>query len=133
MKKGTWLFFILLMVAMVGALMLVRQNMDVRKEATFANTSLFILPSDKITGNVNDTVSAQIWFLTEGGAKVDGVQAKVCYGKELSLTKSGVVVNTAAGFEDNPIVAVGENECHSKLFNNSSDLEIGSGQFSRYG
>lgn len=108
MKKGTLLFLIFLMIAMAGALVLLNQNQDTRKGATFANTSLFILPSDKINGNINETISAQVWFETQSGAKVDGVQTKVCYGKELSLAESGVVVNTVAGFEDSPIFAVGE-------------------------
>jgi len=109
MKKGTLLFLILLMIAMAGALVLVNKNQDTRKGATFANTTLSVIPSEKIIKNVNETVSTQVWFYTENdSAKIDGVQAKVCYGKELSLVESGVEVNTVAGFSNSPIFAVGE-------------------------
>ena len=109
MKKGTLLFLILLMIAMAGGLVLVNKNQDTRKGATFANTTLSVIPSEKITKNIGEILSTQIWFYTENdSAKVDGVQAKVCYGKELSLVESEVEVNTVAGFSNSPIFAVGE-------------------------
>ena len=110
-KTGTLLFLTLLMVAMGGALVLLKQNQDTRKGATFANTTLSVVPSEKIIKNVNETVSTQLWFYTENdSAKVDGVQTVVCYGKELSLTEDGIVVNTEAGFEGDPIVAINNDD-----------------------
>lgn len=107
MKKGTLLFLFFLVVAMVGGVMLVNQNQEMRRGATFANTTLSVLPSEKITKNVGDTLSAQVWFQTESGAKVDGIQAKVCYGNELTLSDvSGAVANTEAGFDETPIISV---------------------------
>ena len=111
MKKGTLLFLILLMIAMAGGLALVNKNQDTRKGATFANTTLSVIPSEKIIKNVNETVSTQLWFYTENdSAKVDGVQTVVCYGKELSLVESEIVVNTEAGFEQGPIVAINDSD-----------------------
>lgn len=110
-KTGTLLFLTLLMVAMAGALVLLKKNQDTRKGATFANTTLSVIPSEKIIKNVNETVSTQLWFYTENdSAKVDGVQTVVCYGKELRLTESGVVGNTEAGFEGDPIVAINNDD-----------------------
>lgn len=100
---------ILLIVALVGALALVNKNQEMRKGATFANTTLSVLPSTKITGKVGDAITAQVWFYTENdSAKVDGVQTRVCFGKELSLSEDGVKANTEAGFEESPIVSIGE-------------------------
>lgn len=111
MKKTKLLTIILLIVALVGALALVNKNQEMRKGATFANTTLSVLPSEKITGNVGDTITAKIWFYTENdGAKVDGVQAQVCYGDELSLGESDVAANTSAGFEESPIVSISQSD-----------------------
>jgi hypothetical protein len=107
MKKTTILMTILLVVAMVGALALVTQNQETRRGAAFANTTLSVLPSEKITKAVGDVLSAQVWFQTESGAKVDGVQTIVCYGDELSLSEtSGATANTEAGFDADPIIVV---------------------------
>jgi hypothetical protein len=66
-----------------------------------------VLPSEKIIKNVGDVVSAKVWYQTESGAKVDGVQTVICYGKELSLSEdTGVITNTDNGFESGPIVVV---------------------------
>jgi hypothetical protein len=101
------LTIILLIVALIGGLALVSQNQEMRKGATFANTTLMLLPSEKITKNIGDEVSVKVYFQTESGAKVDGVQTVLCYGNELSLNAdTGVVANTDNGFEASPIVSI---------------------------
>lgn len=107
MKKTTVLMTILLVVALVGALALVTQNQETRRGAAFDNTSLSVLPSEKITKAVGDVLTAQVWFQTESSSKVDGIQTVVCYGNELTLSDTdGVVANTEAGFEEEPIIVV---------------------------
>jgi hypothetical protein len=107
MKKTTIPLIIFLAVALVGGLVLVNQNQETRKGATFANTKLLLLPSEKIIKNVGDEFSVKVWYETESGAKVDGVQTVVCYGNELSLDgETGVVANTDNGFESGPIVNI---------------------------
>lgn len=108
MKKTKILLILLLVTALVGALALVTKNQNTQKGATFANTTLAVLPSDKITKAVGDTLTAQVWFYTENsGALVDGVQAKVCYGNELTLNETtGAVGNTDVGFDSSPIINV---------------------------
>ena len=112
MKKTAILMTILLVVAMVGALALVTQNQETRRGAAFANTTLFLLPNEKIVKKVGDEVRVQTWFQTENGAKVDGVQANVCYGNQLSLDPdSGVIPNAAnsEGFNGTPVVVIKPN------------------------
>lgn len=107
MKKTTIFIMILLIVTLMAGLVLVRQNQETRRGATFANTILELLPSKKIIKNVGETVPVKVYFQTENEAQVDGVQTVVCYGDELSLDEStGVVVNTDNGFESDPIVQV---------------------------
>lgn len=107
MKKTTILFLILLVGALAGGLTLMKKNQSLQKGASFANTSLIVLPSEKITKGINETLSAQVWFQTESSAKVDGVQSVICYGNQLSLNAdSGVEVNTDAGFDSSPIVSI---------------------------
>ena len=108
MKKTKILLTLLLVTALVGALALVKKNQNTQKGATFANTTLAVLPSDKITKAVGETLTATVWFYTENsGALVDGVQAKVCYGNELTLNESnGAVGNTDVGFDASPIINV---------------------------
>jgi len=104
MKKTTFPLIILLIVALIGGLVLVKQNQETRKGAFFATTKLFLLPSEKIIKNVGDQFQVKVWFLTGGQAKVDGVQTVVCYGDELTLDEAGIVVNTGGGFDSTPIV-----------------------------
>jgi hypothetical protein len=107
MKKTKILLTILLAAALFGALALVKNNQNLQKGATFANTTLSVLPNSKITKNVGETLSVQVVFQTESGAKVDGVQTKVCYGNQLSLDQtSGAVGNVSAGFDESPIISV---------------------------
>lgn len=109
MKKTTIPLIILLMVTLFGGLMLVKQNQDTRKGASFANTKLMLLPNSRIDKVVGEVVSAKVHFLTESGAKVDGVQTEVCWGSHLKLDESGIVVNTQNGFDSNPIVVIKDN------------------------
>lgn len=109
MKKKTIPLIILLMVTLFGGLILVKQNQDLRKGASFANTKLMLLPSSRIDKVVGEVVPVKIHFLTESGAKVDGVQTEVCWGSHLKLDESGIVVNIQNGFDSNPIVVFKDN------------------------
>ena len=105
MKKTTIPLIIFLIVALVGGLMLVNQNQETRKGASFANTVLMVLPSEKIVKNVGDELSVRVTYQTESEAKVDGVQAVLCYGPELSFAgKSAVTGVTDNGFGAEAIV-----------------------------
>lgn len=111
MKKSTLPLIILLIVSLLGGLMLVRQNQDTRKSASFADTKLMLLPSEKIVKKVGEIVPVKVYFQTESGARVDGVQTVVCYGEEIFLDQeTGIIVNTENGFESDPIVIVNEVE-----------------------
>jgi len=110
MKKINFLFTLLLVAALVGAVVLVRQNQQLNRGATFANTTLSVLPSSVQQKNVGDNLPVTIEFLTEGSAKVDGVQANVCYGPELSLDPAtGATAGADAGFSSTPIVVINQN------------------------
>jgi len=109
MKKTTIPLLILLMVTLLGGLMLVKQNQDTRKGASFANTVLQLLPEAKIEKEVNEIVPVKVYYSTENEAKVDGVKTEVCWGSHLGLDEGGVVVNTANGFNSSPIVVIKDN------------------------
>ncbi len=109
MKKTTIPLLILLIVTLFGGLMLVKQNQDTRKGASFANTALKLIPNTTIERRVDEIVPVKVYYYTESGAKVDGVQTEVCWGSHLSLDESGVVVNTANGFNSSPIVVINDN------------------------
>jgi len=65
----------------------------------FANTLLLIKPSENIIKKIGEILSVDLWFQTENNAKVDGIQAVICYGDELTLDKTnGTVANQEAGF-----------------------------------
>lgn len=107
MKKTTIPLIIFLIIALVGGLMLVRQSQETRRGATFANTTLTLLPSEKIIKKVGEVVPVKVYFQAETGVKVDGVQTVVCYGDGLTLdAETGVVTNVANGFESSPIVNI---------------------------
>lgn len=108
-KTGTFLFLTLLIITIVGALVLVNKNQDTRKGASFANTALKLIPNTTIERRVDEIVPVKVYYYTESGAKVDGVQTEVCWGSHLSLDESGVVVNTANGFNSSPIVVINDN------------------------
>jgi len=110
MKKTTIPLLILLMVALLGGLALVKQNQDTRRGASFANTKLMLLPSTRIERKIGEELPVKLYFLTESGAKVDGVQSEVCWGSHLKLDESKIMVNTQNGFDSNPIILF-KNNC----------------------
>ena len=109
MKKTTIPLLILLMVTLFGGLMLVKQNQDTRKGASFAKTVLKLIHDTTIVNKVGEVVPVKLWYYTENQAKVDGVQTVVCWGNNVKLNESGVVVNTQNGFESVPIVVIKDN------------------------
>jgi hypothetical protein len=94
---------ILLTASLVGAVFLVRQNQEMRKQAAFDTSTLKLLPSSTITANVGSTFPVELYYYTSASSKVDGIQTVVCYGAGVSL--ASVVVNTDAGFNSDPVMA----------------------------
>lgn len=114
MKKTTIIFGILAIVTLVGGVVLVNQNQEMRKGAAFANTSLMLLPSEKIVKNVDDTLSIHLQYTTESGAKLYNVDTVVCYGPELELSTTESTGNVDLGYGAPMIIdaaAEGSNKC----------------------
>ena len=76
---------VLLVVALVGAVMLSRQNQNTQRGAYFAGAKLLLLPADNVTAKVGDDVPVQLWVQTDANAKVSSVDTKICYGNGLKL------------------------------------------------
>lgn len=89
---------VLLLVALVGAVMLVQQRQETRRGAAFANTTLMLLPSSKLTGHVNDTLTAHLNFTTDGGAMLYNIDTVVCYGPQLQLLDTESTGNATLGY-----------------------------------
>jgi len=100
-NKSIILGIVILLVALAGAVVLTGGSQNLQKGAAFDTSTLRVLPSSKITAAVGDNFSAEVWYYTSGNSKVDGVQTEVCYGNGITL--KGVTVNTAAGFNSDPI------------------------------
>lgn len=104
MKKSTIILGILLLAAMVGGLILVNQNQNTQRGAAFSTTKLSLLPSEKIVAKVGDSFAAHLWFYTDNGAKVDNVQAVICYDPKISLGDTDATAKTDAGFDSDVLV-----------------------------
>ncbi len=114
MKKSQLLLIVLLMVALAGGIVLVNKNQDTRRGAAFGNTSLQLMPSDKIIKAVGEIFPVQVMFTTQNSEKVDGVQTVVCYNNLISLLETESKGNADAGFQDDLIISVkseGEGKC----------------------
>ncbi|MFZ2153054.1 MAG: hypothetical protein WAV41_03275 [Microgenomates group bacterium] len=97
-KKINILFSILMMAALVGGVLLVRQNANTERGAYFAGTKLLLQP-ESILGGVGEKANVQLFMETANGAKVSSIDTVVCYGNGLSLDannlESQVILNTA--------------------------------------
>lgn len=107
MSKRLKILISVILVIMVISLILITRAQTVKNidnETTpqitpFANTLLSIKPSENIIKTIGEILTVDLWFQTENGAKVDGIQAVICYGDELVLDETnGVVANQDAGF-----------------------------------
>lgn len=121
MKKSTIILGILMIVALVGGLILVNQSQETRRGATFANTKLFLLPETKIEKNVDEEFGVQVWYTTQSGAKVDGVQANLCADNNVVMSETKVDVNEEAGFGDETVVLT-KDGCTTVVVKSSQDV-----------
>ena len=108
MKLNT-IVLLLLMMALIGAVVLVNKNQETRKGAYFAGARMYLLPSTTTVRNGEDLL---VHLVTESGLKsgsdtekalVENAQFYICYDKNLQLLPSEeterIVVNQENGFE----------------------------------
>jgi hypothetical protein len=90
-NKSLSIILSLLMIgALVGGLLLVKQNQNTQKGAYFAGTKLLMMPAE-ITGEVGDEISTQLFAETDVGAKLSSIDTQICYGNELATEASASV------------------------------------------
>lgn len=112
-KIKTVLFIVFLLVALVMGLILVRQNQETRRGAYFAETTMFLLPTE-MTAAVGENLSVQVWVNTANDAKVDGIQTDLCYQADYITpvassdgdVSDAVVPNSENGFNQVPLALV---------------------------
>lgn len=104
MKLKKVILPLLILCAMGGALVLLKQNQDVRRGATVNNVSLSISPSSRVTKNVGEELTFGVQFAADSGVKVESIQAEVCYGLEIELKE--IKPNTALGFSPEALSGV---------------------------
>lgn len=80
---------VLLTVAVILGSILVSQNADIRKGAYFAKTAVVLKPTEFDVA-VGDNLPVEVWVVTEGDAKVDGVEPYICFGSHLGLATDNV-------------------------------------------
>jgi len=85
-KSKTIIVSLIMVGALAGGLLLVKQNQNTQRGAYFAGTKLLILP-DLIEKKVGDEVVAQLWVETDG-AKISSIDTQVCYGNELVMSET---------------------------------------------
>lgn len=94
-------FFVMLLVVIGLSVILVGQVQDTRKGAYFAKTAVLIKPTS-FTKSVGEILEAEVWIVTEGEARVDGVEPYVCFGDKLipatSDIKDSVIPNQEKKF-----------------------------------
>jgi hypothetical protein len=96
-NKINLIFGILMLIALVGGLLLVRQNQNTQRGAYFSGTKVLVMP-ESIKAAVGSKAIAQLYLETENGAKLSSVDTVVCYGPGLELDSGSpetqVVLNT---------------------------------------
>lgn len=119
MKKSTIILGILMVVALIGGVILVNQSQDSRRGAAFANTSLMLLPSEKIVKNIGEELLVHLNYTTEGGAKLYNVETVVCYGPQIELSSTGSSGNADLGYGSPLILDAansGSNKCSKVIY-----------------
>lgn len=76
------LLLVLLTISIVLGVVLINQNQDTRKGAYFGKTAVLLKPTE-LTKALGQILPIEVWVVSEGEAKVDGVEAYVCYGDKL--------------------------------------------------
>ncbi len=100
-KRVQFLFTVLLLVALAMGVILVQQTQELRKGAYFGRTAVVVKPTE-FNVAVGGILPVQIWVVSEEDAKVDGVEAYVCFGDKLAPVeedlKKSVVPNQDDSF-----------------------------------
>lgn len=115
-SKLNIVFGILVLAALVGGLVLVRQNQNTQRGAYFAGTKVLVMP-ESISANTGSKAVAQLYLETADSAKVSSIDTVVCYGNGLSLAEgslsSQVVLNNDAlkDLVDTSLVTVDGRPC----------------------
>lgn len=78
--KISWVIMLVMVLGLIGGIMVLDQNQDARRGAYFSTTKLLLEPSD-LTLNTGEIKAVQLWV--DSPAKVDFVQAKICYGSKV--------------------------------------------------
>ena len=81
-KRINLIVGLLMLVALGGALLLVRQNQNTQRGAYFAGTKLFTQPDD-LTKNLGEVLIADLYV--DSPEKVSSIDTEVCYGSQLDL------------------------------------------------
>ena len=113
MKKSnslTIVFIALMGLALIGSVILVKQNSDTRKGAYFSSARLSLQPSDRIVKKVGENVPVALFV--NSPVKTSGIQFHVCYGKNIgvdadTITRSPgdfVRVASDSNMSDSPII-----------------------------
>ena len=96
--KSQVILGILVLAALIGALVLVKQNQETRRGAYFSATNLLVQPSE-ITGKVGDQVVAQLFVDTANGAKINSIDTNVCFGPNLQVNQNNLNENVELNTE----------------------------------
>ncbi len=98
-KRVQFLFTILLLVALTMGVILVQQTQELRKGAYFGRTAVVIKPTE-FNVAVGGVLPVQIWVVSEEDAKVDGVEAYVCFGDKLEPAEEEIRDSVVANQEE---------------------------------
>lgn len=98
-KRVQFLFTILLLVALAMGVILVQQTQELRKGAYFGRTAVVIKPTE-FNVAVGGILPVQIWVVSEEDAKVDGVEAYVCFGNKLEPAEADLKKSIVPNQED---------------------------------
>lgn len=88
-KRVQFLFTVLLLVALAMGVVLVQQSQELRKGAYFGRTAVMVKPTE-FNVAVGGILPVQIWVVSEEEAKVDGVEAYICFGSDLAPSEEDV-------------------------------------------
>ncbi|KKR67172.1 MAG: hypothetical protein UU09_C0037G0022 [Microgenomates group bacterium GW2011_GWA2_40_6] len=85
-KSLSVIFSIIMIGALIGGLVLVKENQETRRGAYFAGTKVFMMPEEHF-GQVGNEVIAQLFVETENEAKLSSIDTQICYGNELTISE----------------------------------------------
>jgi len=85
-KSKTIIVSLIMVGALAGGLLLVKQNQNTQRGAYFAGTKVFMMPEEH-SGQVGNEVIAQLFVETENEAKLSSIDTQICYGNELIISE----------------------------------------------